>query len=79
MPTKMVAAWSAVTGGNFTEDLALQAMFSLLLVVSTVSSYFAGEAVNSRISMIGAENVTQYLLITRRVWAIVQTKRSFPK
>ena len=43
MPTKMVAAWSAVTGGNFTEDLALQAMFSLLLVVSTVSSYFAGK------------------------------------
>ena len=32
--------------------------------------------------MIGAENVTQYLLITRRVWAIVNkdiTKRSFPK
>ena len=29
------------TGGNFTDDLASQAMFSLLLVVSTVSSDFA--------------------------------------
>ena len=37
-------------------------------------------AVNSRISTTRAENVTQYLLITRRVWAIVnedRTKRSF--
>ena len=37
-------------------------------------------AVNSRISTTGAEDVTQYFLITRRAWAIVNediTKHSF--
>ena len=37
-------------------------------------------AVNSRMSTTGGEDVTQYLLITRQVWAIVNediTKRSF--
>ena len=35
------------------------------------------EAVNTRISTTGAEDVTQYLLITRRVWAIGDCQRRY--
>ena len=55
-------------------------MFSLLLVVLTDCFVWFREAVNSRISTTRAENVTQYLLITRCVWSIINediTKRSF--
>ena len=66
------------TEGDVTDDLASQAMFSLLLFVLTVSFDFA--ELLSRISPTRAENVTQYLLIIRRVWVIINediTKRSY--
>ena len=66
------------TEGDVTDDLASQAMFSLLLFVLTVSFDFA--ELLSRISPTRAENVIQYLLITRRVWVIINediTKRSY--
>ena len=55
---------------------------NVFLVTSCFECFvrFRGAINNSRITKTGAEDVTQYLLISRRVWAIVNkdiTKRSF--
>ena len=58
------------TGGDFTDELASQSMCFLVTGRFDCFVRFRG-AVNSRISTTRAVNVTQYLLITRRVWAII--------